>query len=122
MNRVRLTQEEAQWFGRNILKSLEIFEARAKKNPQVLEKRTYRGFKSMKEKAEKAKDLTEKSIDIILSQKQKLIVRELIGTVLNGLITKTIPSYEARTDLDPKYIANAKAKAAQLSLMHRKFS
>lgn len=123
MNRVRLSQEEAQWFGRNILKSIELCISKAKKDPLILERKTFKGLKSMEEKAKLAKETATEQLDLILSSKQKIIVREIAGSLLLGLRNKIIPNYEQRgADLDPKYLINAKAKADMLQGLYRKLS
>lgn len=126
IDRVVLTKDEAGWFSRNVIKMKELLEASEKRNAGVKNRATYRGLVSLQGRAEQTAAALEAfgdepfEIDMLLSKKQKLIVRGLIGTVMQGL-AKTIEEYERRGPGHKEYLDRAKLKAELLNNMNRKF-
>ncbi len=122
MNKVTLTAEEAQWFSRNVLKMITTLEAQGKNDPKILERATYKTLNSLQDTAEEAKTLVGEGflVELMLSRKQKLIVKELILSVNKTLTDRIIPEYKRRGGHE-KYVEMGEAKSKQLAAMARKF-
>ncbi len=124
IGRVSLTKDEAQWFSRNILKMTEVLEGSARKDKGILERGTYKLLKSMNEiataLANPHPEAGDAKVEIILSRKQKLCVRELIGSVYKTLVNGVIPKYKEQAGRD-EYLQRAEDKAKALESMMRKF-
>ncbi len=113
MNKVTLTQEEAQWFSRNVIKMANLLAAQSKNDPGILDRSTYKTLESMREKAIAIDQMGEEyveRVDVQLSRKQKLIVAELIQSVNKTLIDRILPEYERRGGHE-KYIKMGQEKA-----------
>lgn len=119
--RVRLNKDEAQWFGRNLRKSMELLEGAATKDPGVLERRSYKVLASMKDKYIPAETFEGEALDMNLTRKQKEVTAGIIQSVLIPLVGKAIPEYVSRGDEYKDYLENAKRKAELLRTMMRKF-
>jgi hypothetical protein len=123
MNRVALTKDEAEWFSRNVVKMTQLLEATAKKkDAKILERSTYKTLASMVPHVMKAQaqlKLEAEPVELHLTRKQKLTVRELITSVNKTLKEHVIPEYTRRQDT--KALENATVKAAALDKMARKF-
>lgn len=129
VERVSFTQEEAQWFARNVVRAKRLLEVSSRKDKGVLERTTYKSLAAMARKAEAVATTETEIVDVLLPRKQKIVLRDLIGSVLKTLITHVIPEYERRTteasDADavldyPGYLEKAKSKAIRLEKMARK--
>lgn len=120
MNKVTLTKEEAQWFSRNVLKMISLLEAQGQRDADILRRTTYKTLSAMKAQAELAAVDEAEKTDLILTRKQKLMVKELIQSVNKTLVERILPEYAKRGGHE-KYIEMGKAKAKQLDTMARKF-
>lgn len=102
MNKVVLGRVEGEWISRNILKTKMILEAAAQKDPAILERKTYRTLQTLTKQATEMESVLRQlkdepfEFELSLSQKQKLIVREMIGNTLKILEDKIIPEYVRR--------------------------
>lgn len=127
IDRVTLTKEEAGWFSRNVIKMKQLLEASESKNKGVTGRTTYKALASMEEKATEIKSILEAApedpyeIDLILSRKQKMVIKELVSSVHKTLTTRVIPEYERRGESHKDYLTNAKDKAVKLETLMRKF-
>ncbi len=120
MNRVSLNKHEAEWFSRNVFKMTQLLEVSARKDAGVLGRATYKTLKSMLPIAEKATKTESEQVDVMLTRKQKLILRDLIGSVNKTLIEKVIPEYKRRGESHSGYLLNAEKKAEALKIFERK--
>lgn len=124
MNRVSLTKEEAAWFTRNVVKTTQLLEAAAKKDPKILERSTYKTLASILPAVVTATVAVEAklpTVDVQLTRKQRIVVRELILSVNKTLTERVIPEYERRGDSHKDYLDKALVKADTLEKMARKF-
>ncbi len=86
MDRVVLNKEEAGWFSRNVMKTIQLLEASEPKNPGVKDRSIYKGMLSMKSKAAFAADALRAfgeepfEIEIMLGKKQRKLVADLVGS------------------------------------------
>lgn len=124
MDRVSLTKDEAEWFFRNVVKMTQLLEATVTKDPKVLERSTYKTLASLVPVITKAKALVAAKIEPVevqVNRKQRLIIKDLIGSVVRNLNDRVIPEYERRGDSHKDYLDNAKNKSEALGKMMRKF-
>lgn len=125
-DKVVLNKDEAGWFSRNVKSSLRILAASEPKNPGVTERSSYKLLKSMEEMATEAESILNQvgeepcEIELYMSRKQKLTVRELIKRTHGSLVTKIIPTYRERGN-HQEYLVRAEKKAEMLDAMQRKF-
>lgn len=104
IERVSLTQEEAQWFSRYVLKMIPFMETAGQRDPKILERTTYKTLVSMRDKATFIANTPEVPVnDISLSRKQKLLMQDLIGSVQRNLSERILPEYRRRGGYD-KYL------------------
>lgn len=102
MNRVVLTREEGRWLSRNVLKTKSVFEARAKQEPQILDRTTYKTVVALEQKAKEIEDVlqafgeNEYEFELMLTQKQKTVLRDILGKTLTALEETILPEYEKR--------------------------
>lgn len=120
MDRVRFTKEEVQWFARNIKKMTELLETASRKDKGILERSTYKSLLAMVPKADQALTENQEETDIMLTRKQRLVLRELISSVGKTLTERVIPEYQRRGESHKEYLTNAQNKAEKLSKMVRK--
>lgn len=120
MNRVQFTKDEAGWFSRNVLKMKQLMEVAASKDAKILDRTTYKALASMTEQAEIAGKADTEVIDVMLNRKQKLVLKELVQSVRNTLVSKVIPEYERRGIDHSVYLERAKIKSEQLGTIIRK--
>jgi hypothetical protein len=88
LNRVSLTKDEAGWFARNVPKMKALLEASEAKNPGVKDRASYKIICKMEEQAAKAAEALKgeaETIDIYLTRKQKLMLREAASRMGSGL-------------------------------------
>lgn len=120
MNRVSLNKDEAQWFSRNVLKMIALLESAEVKDKEILSRTTYKTLNSMREQAQAAGTEDQAGVELMLSRKQKQVVRELLQSVNKALVERILPEYKRRGGHE-KYIEIGEAKAKQLDAMQRKF-
>lgn len=131
ISRVRLTKHEAQWFSRNVIKTIQSIEEQSKSRPELLERGGYKTLVKIRDQAVSiADELTreapgEVTYDISLSRKQKLALRAMIETTLNVLAEKILPEYQRRSSAEPEqykqYVSDTEMKVELLKKMARKF-
>lgn len=125
LNRVVLTRYEGEWFARNVLKTLTILEAHAKKDEKILKRTTYKVLSAVKTQAEqmeaaiKAFGDEEYELELTLNRKQKLVIRDLVSKTIVSLEGRVLPEYERRGDKDRT--EDTKYKIDLLNKMQRKF-
>lgn len=128
MDRVSFTLPEARFFSKSIPRLKKVLEAAATKDAGVLERSTYKTLNAMTEKAIEAGQAEAEPVPVMLNRKQRLIVRDLIRSVLRNLVTQVIPEYERRAagtgDVDVNnyaaYLESSKQKVEILEKMARK--
>lgn len=124
MDRVSLTKDETEWFARNVVKMTQLLEVSATKDPKVLERSTYKTLASLVPTVMKVKALVasgDEKVDFQCNRKQKLIIKDLIRSVVNTLKDRVIPEYVRRGDSHKDYLDNARKKCEALEKMMRKF-
>jgi hypothetical protein len=106
---------------------LEHLEAKAEKDPQVLERLHYKVLQTVRPKAEHASNViaafTEEEkyeVDVTLTKKQKSVLQGLVGSVHKNLVERVIPEYKRRGNV-PEYLERAEKKAVFLETLWRKF-
>ncbi len=124
IERISLNKVEAQWFSRNVTKTLMLMEAATSKDPNITERSTYRVLKAIEAEAQNIQLImgmnpAADKFDFCLSRKQKKIIKTLIGNTISVLTDKIIPEYKRRELND--YLFDAETKASLLSTMLRKF-
>jgi hypothetical protein len=125
IERTVLTKDEARWLSRNISKTKTILEAVAKKDPQVLERTTYKTIKSLAPEAEQIASTLDQlgeepfEIEIQLKVKQKRALYILIEKTLNSLENVILPKYREQNKTE--YIEDVENKLVILKSMIRKF-
>ena len=128
MDRVTLTPSEAAWFSRNLDKMLIQMEKESRrKDAKILERKTYKVMDSMRPEIERTYKIIEAFgedeqyvIDVMLNDKQRLLVKQLVGSVHKGLVERVIPEYKKRGESHAEYQSNAEAKAVFLEKLWRK--
>lgn len=124
MNRGVFTPPEADWLSRNILKSLTLLEVMAEKDPQTRDRKTYKVLKTLEEKMEEVKVTVAQlgqdgyEVELLLSTKQKQLLKELVDKSVNSLETVIIPEYVRRGLED--YVAKSRDKIQKLKVLSRK--
>lgn len=124
-DKIILNKAEAAWFSRNVLKTLTILSARAKKNPSVLKRVTYRVLQHLQPKAAEIeaclKQLGEEpfEVELIIKKKPRSVVATLVANTAGILETQILPKYEERNEVD--YAKETKVKIEMLKTMGRKF-
>ncbi len=124
MNRVVLSKEEGQWLTRNIIKTKMILEAASQKDPGILERNTYRTLAALAKKAKEAEGvlvaLKEEpfELEMFFSQKQKVVLKDLIEKTHLALTETILPEYEKRGLVD--YAEDTTRKLALLKSLERK--
>lgn len=96
MNRVQLNKEEALWFSRSILKSIINIEAKARKDPAILKRNTYKTLIQIREQAELMRTNAGESNGLIFSMKQKILIKGIADALARGLEDSVIPVYVKR--------------------------
>ena len=122
MNRVVLSKADGEWFYRNILKTMTVFEAASKSDPEIKKRTTYRLLKSLKPKAlevQAASEAGAESHTLMLSKKQKRGVQDMIDATFNLLSGRITTEYERRGRADK--LEEIKVKTDNLKAMSRKF-
>ncbi len=122
LQRVRFNREEAAWYSRNVIKSKELLEEKAKRDPAIVERLTYKLVSKMQEQALKtfvALAGSAEEYDVMLKRKERMILREMVQKMHDGLKQATIPKYERDGD-KAEYLARAIEKAKLLNGMARK--
>lgn len=124
IDRVVFTKDEAGWFSRNVIKMKQVMEEKSRKDPKILERTTYKLVCNMQEKAAQAGaavaafDEHPFEIEVMLSRKQKVFLKGLIETMVQGL-ENVNKKYEERGNLQD-YIDRNEQKRAYLKSMIRK--
>lgn len=127
MTNVVLNKAEATWFSRNVIKTKTMMEAHAKRDAKILERKTYLTMKALAPQAEEMTSILEQlgdepfELSLLLKDKQKRIVRDMVDLTIASLETRIIPEYERRGEKFTEYLADAKAKVELLKEMRRKF-
>lgn len=98
------------------------------KNSGIKERSTYKILNSCRGHAEHARDVVaafgedeQYMLDLQMTQKQKKMIKDLVGSVHRKLVERVIPEYERRGDSHKSYLEKAKIKAAGLERIWRKF-
>lgn len=115
--RVSLTQKEAKWLTRNVVKTRQILENASKKDPEILERKTYKTLTAI-ESAVTGLSAEAEQVDVMLSRKQKKTVGTLVLQTMLVLEEKIIPEYTKRNLTE--YLEDAKIKAQLLKSLYRK--
>jgi hypothetical protein len=124
-DRVVLDKAEADWFSRNVLKTVQLLEARAAKEPAVLERRTYRVCKSLVDQATTIADILAQlgtepyEVELQVKAKQRQAVGSMLEMTVKSLEEKILPEYERRGL--KQYQEMTAMKVALLKTMRRKF-
>lgn len=125
MNRVVLNKEEARWFSRNVIKSLTILDAHAKKKPEVKDRTTYKLLQSVSTRAKEIEAALEAfgeepyEIEMNLSKKQKHHIRSMLDDTHKHLTERVLAEY-ARRGLQ-EYVKDTERKLELIQSMVRKF-
>lgn len=126
MSQIVLNREEAIWVSRNVSKTLTILEAAAKRDPQILERKTYKLINEIRPKAAAlgtAIDLTPdnssgESLTIELTTGQKTALTALVDATIKSLTEMVLPKYVEKNLLD--YAAATRIKIDLIREMRRK--
>lgn len=127
MNRVSLSKAEARWFSKNVLSTLRILEAASKKDPEILNRTTYKTLNSLRDRATEMQTiLTQLSddsyeVDLILGRKHKLIIGEMIAKTIKSLTEVILPEYTRRGEKYDSYRLDTEEKIKLLKTFIRKF-
>lgn len=125
--RVKLNKEEAAWLARNTLKTKTILEAASKKDPETLERKTY---KTVCKLAGDARDIQNAldsfgdnpfEIELLLQRSTKSVAGDMIEATIKTLESVIIPEYVRRGPEYTTYLDEAKAKVGMLKTLRRKF-
>lgn len=125
MNRVVLSKEEGEWFARNVLKSLVILDTAATKDTKIKDRTTYKILESVKERATEMESVLKQigsepfEFELMLSQKQKRVIQDLIDRTRKALTERILPEYQRRGLSD--YVEDTEFKVDLLGTMRRKF-
>lgn len=125
MDRVKLNADEAAWFARNVIKSRIIMDAKSKESPEILKRETYKVLSKIENQARVIEKAFEAGIsegftaDIILSKKQRSVIRKMVNETVKILDAVIIPKYASKGLTE--YETDAKIKSSLLKTMARKF-
>lgn len=127
INRVAFTPAEAGWFSRSVVKAKQVLEAKAKTDPSVLERKTYKILTKMQAEAERVGQIVEAfteteqyEVDVNLTRKQKLVLEGIVNQVHQGLSQGAIPKYEKDPEQYKEYLEREIEKARMLNSLARK--
>ena len=127
MDRIVLTKEEAAWFSRNLIKTKTILEAAGRKDPEALERQTYKTIvKLQKEAQEIAYTLSQLGdepfeFEMILPRKLRSVVGRMIEATIKTLTDVVIPEYARRGAEFQEHQLDASRKVELLLKMRKKF-
>lgn len=125
INKVVLSKSEADWFSRNVLKTKSILEARSKKEPDALKRKTYKVLASLEEQASQMSEIVKQlgaepyEVELVVKPKQKTVIAAMIYLTIQSLEKKILPEYQKRGLQD--YIKDAEMKIDLLKAMGKKF-
>lgn len=127
MNKVTLNKQEATWLARNITKTKTLLEAASRKDPQVLERVTYKTINSLQDEAKQMASVIDQlgseeyELDLQVSKKQKQVIGQMIDSTVKALEGTIIPEYQRRGDKFESYLKDAQSKVSLLKAMRKKF-
>lgn len=126
MSTVSLNREEARWISRNVSKTLTILEAASKRDPGILDRKTYKLLNEVRPKAAalgttldlSPDNSTGEALTIELTIGQKTALTALVDATIKSLTEMVLPKYIEKNLLD--YATATRIKIDLIREMRRK--
>lgn len=122
---LKLTRAEAQWLSRNIVKTKVILEAAARKDPETLERKTYRTVAALEADANRViqelQDDSRQAFELKLEKESlKKVLKMMVEATIKSLETVIIPEYARRGAAFDEYREDTIRKVALLNKLRKK--